>query len=699
MERGKLIKGLISFLALIIVLAILWLIPMKSDNVYINLITQGIDDNTGISFEIYSKDAYDEKYSFDTSVVGGVASVRLDYEYISFNKIVIKNADVARAVTGMKILATGIDTADYTVADMEGNILVEDNGEYVFSEEALNAVREGINNPWYLKRIIAGIIVFIYILGILYVLLKKYTDRFKAIAVTCTIFFSALFTFIYRIKGVLEKDIIISGNLIKNSTLVYIVVTMLVILLSLCIIFNKENKNSKVLIIGIYSLILFLSIFKMFFYSEKVANAPDEKAHIGYIAYLEQSGEWIPSFESMETIHAVYDDNETMQMYFEDNTVCYLNHPPLYYHIMKLADGIEFNEDGSFNANVDKMRIFSMSFVVLALIVMFYIGYTRINKIPLYHMLFAMVCTSVPMMMYSAAGVNNDSLTILTVAIFLLGIIRYVEKKRNACTYLLIAVGVSATLLTKMTAGIMVVITGLIVLISSIVKEKCIKELLSPKFLLTILIYLIPIIYYLYVYAEYGGFHPDIFAMNPEFARNSGFYTPIPERMEKGVIEYIWYFIVNFKLTWTGIFSHIVMLKTEEIWFSVQNVALIMIWFFPLFLLIKPLRKKIKYSGGIIAAYISVLITFIMQFVNAYNGYITRGYRGSYQSRYYLCAIVIFAFCIALVVQKVMEALENKGVYAKIIQNGIVSVTVIYIALLAFEDFIYFLINYTNYIT
>ena len=701
MIRGKLInkKGLISFIILIALLTGLYLIPMRADNVYINLITQNVDDNIGITFEIHSKEAYEEVYSYDTVVSGNVASVRLDYEYITFDKIAVKNTDVAQSVIGLKVLATGIDRADYIASYMDGVILEEKDGEYVFNEEALNTVREGINNPWYLKIIIAVIVVFVYILVLMYAAIKKNIGRFEAIVIFSAALFSAVCMGVFKINRLLDKEIVLRGHSFDNGWIVYAVTLLFISLLSLCVICHKESKAAKYIIISVYALILILSIFKMCFYSEKVANTPDEKAHISYVAYLEQSGEIVPEFKNINACRVIYDDNETMQLSFVDNTVCYLNHPPLYYHLMRLANGIEFNEDGSFNVNVDKMRIFSMSFVVLALIIMFYLGYTRIKKIPIYHLLFAMVCTSVPMMMYSASGIGNDSLTVLTFTVFFLGIIRYIEKKRTFLTYLLIAFGISTTLLTKMTAGIMVVIIGLVVLISSIIKEKTAKELLTPGFLLTIFIYLVPIVYYLYMYVTYGGFHPDIFAMNPEYSRQTGFYVPVLERTEKGVIEYIWYFIYNFKKTWTGISSHISLLKSEDIWFSVQNIGLVLIWFFPALLFIKSLRKKLVYSGALLAAYFSVAITFIMQLMNGYNGYITRGYRGSFQSRYYLCVIVVFAFCITLIVQKVMELLDGKGVYANIIQKCILSMTVIYIALLAFEDFIYFLINYTNYLS
>ena len=58
------------------------------------------------------------------------------------------------------------------------------------------------------------------------------------------------------------------------------------------------------------------------------------------------------------------------------------------------------------------------------------------RRIPILHMLYGLILISAPNMIYVISGVSNDALTMPAVAIFMLGIIRFYEKKYNILTYL-----------------------------------------------------------------------------------------------------------------------------------------------------------------------------------------------------------------------------------------------------------------------
>lgn len=92
----------------------------------------------------------------------------------------------------------------------------------------------------------------------------------------------------------------------------------------------------------------------------------------------------------------------------------------------------------------------------------------------------------------------------MVVAIFTLGIIRFAENKRNKLTYFLIAIGITASALTKLTTCLMLVICALFFVVKTIMEEKDIKKVFGRNFWYTLPVYLIAAAYYLFVFVEYG---------------------------------------------------------------------------------------------------------------------------------------------------------------------------------------------------
>lgn len=87
-------------------------------------------------------------------------------------------------------------------------------------------------------------------------------------------------------------------------------------------------------------------------------------------------------------------------------------------------------------------------------------------------------------MIYVISGVSNDALTMPAVAIFMLGIIRFYEKKYNILTYFVIAAGINLSLLSKLTTGMIVCIIALGIVLFTFFKEKRLSPLLIGDSLL-----------------------------------------------------------------------------------------------------------------------------------------------------------------------------------------------------------------------
>lgn len=690
-------KNIILVGCVIVLVTLIWLLPLQSRSASVRLITDGSCDGRTIEVNIYAAKAYKDLYSFHAVVSDGELTFLLPTEYLPADRIYITDEEFARCVTGMGILSNGLSVADYESASMDGEVWRQTGSEYELNDSAMKTIDDGLSNPWFFKVMLCVGVVALAVLTVVYLWMRKCFGTFRA-----TLSYGIGFTALWLIASWKHDDLFnitlnLAGKAVSNGIPVILIVITVAVLLIACVLCGSNGRFVKPLILVIYVFVLVFSVGKAVFYAEKVGNTPDEETHIAYVAYLEETGEWIPTYESMCMMQVISSDTETLHARFAEGTVNNLRHPPLYYHLIRMSNGITFDEDGTFTVDLDRVRGVSMAIATAALVLILYIGYTRLKKIPLIHLLYGMIVTGVPMMMYGISGVNNDTFTLLTISVFFLGILRFSEKKRSFFTYLLIALGVSLTLLTKMTAGIIVVIAALIVVVVTLIREKCWKELLSWQFLTTLPLYLIVAAFYLYEYAQYGSFQPSLHALNEAYAYSTGFYPPVETRTVQSLMEYIGYFFDRFIQSWWGIASHISLMKPDHYAF-LETAALSMLWLFPLLFIPKSIRRNQAYTKSVLALYVGAVVTIVMQFVNGYTGLLERGYLGGFQSRYYLCVIVMFAFSAALMVQKVFVEIPREDRWALVVRRVTVCATVFFIGLLAYEDFIYFLLHYTTYL-
>lgn len=482
---------------------------------------------------------------------------------------------------------------------------------------------------------------------------------------------------------------------------------------------GKTNKN--LLITLLYIVLLLFFAFKMYFYNAYVARFPDEISHISYVAYLQSTKKIIPEFKEI-TILRFTDKNATIahnagiteKMVFSD-TVNQLGHPPLYYHILRLSGGITVDgKSGDIYVNIYRLRYFSMMIALAAMLLLFYIGRTRVGPNAAFHFLYAVICVSIPMLAYESAGVNNDTMSFLCFTIFAFGILRFFEKRRNAGTYLLIAFGLSGCLLSKLTAGIIAFTTAFNILIYLLIKEKNIRFLLSGRFLVTVPVYLVMISYFAAVKYQTGSFQPTLAILNPDQFYISDFFTP----QYKGSMtfaEYTCYYFQEFISTWTGIVSHVSLRRYGSV-FGINNIGLFSLLFLPVVSYIGRSHEKLRDSAVVFAkcAFPAVAATMLLQFYHTCSEFMTfSGYKGGYQSRYYLCAVSFFAFS-AVAAAKTLYGAYGKGknTVVSVGENGTVPINnkskarhiavnigcVAFSFLLIYEDFVYFVLNFNKYI-
>lgn len=490
-----------------------------------------------------------------------------------------------------------------------------------------------------------------------------------------------------------------------------------------------EKRSRAKWVLAIYAFAFLFFVFKMLFYSQYVARFPDEIQHISYIAYLEETHALVPDFRSMTVL--VQDSGlvkpdtdlhlanlETLGRDFTFGTETnYLGHPPLYYQVMRLSRAVEVQGD-HIVVHILRLRLFTIAFSALAMLLILYIGYTRIGRNPYLHALYTAAVVSVPMLAYECAGVNNDSMALFGLSVFLLGLLRYSEKRRNTGTYLLIGAGVFVSFLSKLTAGMIVLIAYVLYFLFLCVREKNARLIFSRKFLAALPLYLAVAAYHLAVYVQLGSILPTYRNIDPQGFYHSIFYVPAAQRTHMGFAEYTAYYFKKFFGSWTGIGSYIVSGRAGGV-FSVNRIAVFSLWVLPLALLLLIGRRGKHASGlfALLAVYFGLAGTAVIQWLRAYHEYAdVSGYLGGFQSRYYLCGIAALALAVTALAgsgapagaetERLRAGAGAAGALPPVRPGAAVrvraavfrAVCLAFVGLLFYEDFVYFLLHFKNYL-
>lgn len=475
---------------------------------------------------------------------------------------------------------------------------------------------------------------------------------------------------------------------------------------------RNRSKRKKIIFL-VYATVFAFFIFKMFFYAHFVGRFPDEVAHISYIAYLEQEHKIIPDFKSMTILIPKEKNNDLSAVkdilvsypgpYIFGESVNYLGHPPLYYQLMRLSGGVKV-QNGVASIDIWRLRYFNMVLSAFAMLLIFYIGYSRIRDIPILHLLSATICVSVPMLAYVSAGVNNDNLALLGVSLSVLGLLRFSEHKRTFFTYSLLSIGLYISVMSKLTAGLIVLLAFALYLVFALITEKNLRFLKSKEFLVTLPVYLIAAAYFALVHMQTGSFQPSYRLLDLQGYLASDFYVPPASRTHMDFLQYAKYYIAAFLGTWTGIASNVSLLKDETALYSLPQIGLVGLLVLPLLLSLQLGKNRPERPAALalFAFYLGLIITMIVQFLRAYLEYKNiSGYLGGYQSRYYLCGIAAIALATVFAAGNIYgkeTGKQGRGPARIIRQMTVQFAAFAFVLLLLYEDFGFFLKHFTDYL-
>lgn len=491
---------------------------------------------------------------------------------------------------------------------------------------------------------------------------------------------------------------------------IFMLSALFAVLVLFVLFYDRLHISRETVVLCIYFLSLLFFSWKSFFYMTQIEDFPDENIHVAYIMQQKEDKNFLPDFFSMRQFSpGTASPDARYVKYNASERTNYLGHPPIYYNILALA-GDSYIEDGAYYVNITQFRLLSFSIALAAQILVFYLGYSRLKKEPFLHLLYAVICIGIPMHSYISAGVNNDTLSFLGVAVFAWGALRFCESKKNYSTFFLIASGIGIACMAKLTAGVLVLFATVLFLLIYLFFTRDFKVFVSKAFLFTLPVYALVAAYFIWVYLTVGAFQPTYKVINPEQFLISEFYVPVEQRMSMTFVEYIGYFIEYFFGTWIGIASHGIATRMDA------NLSVLpMIWILPAAGFLYMRKKKIRDQIFFFSMYVSALFWVGMQLMSAYRGFSeTSGYMGGFQSRYYLCASFGFAFLIARLFQSWEEkALEQKSIAEDVSdsfqpagegQKGIglksfflsrhvcAAVAILFCGCIFYEDFILFLL-------
>ena len=198
------------------------------------------------------------------------------------------------------------------------------------------------------------------------------------------------------------------------------------------------------------------------------------------------------------------------------------------------------------------------------------------------------------------------------------------------------------------------------------------------------------------VYFNYGTFQPSQRLLDEEFFKTTIFYVEESARAPWNRWDHAIHYWKSFRTTWTGIFSHVKILKGFDA-FTLDTFGISTIMYMPfLYLFSKKAKDNRKKNEKVFLkiAITAIYITMIIQFIKVSNDFQITGYTGGFQTRYYLSVAPVLVLSTTFVLRKTKSYFSNNNLLSKLTDILIW----LLLLLMLYEDFIYFLITCTDFL-
>jgi hypothetical protein len=162
-------------------------------------------------------------------------------------------------------------------------------------------------------------------------------------------------------------------------------------------------------------------------------------------------------------------------------------------------------------------------------------------------------------------------------------------------------------------------------------------------------VYAVPLAYFGMIYARYHTVQPGFTTLDRAQYLHSSFYVPLDGRQEWSVVQYLLHFWNDFINYWNLLpyMPDLQRLGMSPV--SFESIALTLTLLLPLTLLFV---RKDRLGMHLALAVAGVWLVIMLQSFTALKVFYTYGYLGGTQSRYYLCANVVFALSVIWLVER-----------------------------------------------
>ena len=430
----------------------------------------------------------------------------------------------------------------------------------------------------------------------------------------------------------LTRNLLYASDNMHIDTFLFAILIYVVILYLLQLYRTEELTSFLTAKLIIYTLFLFLAVFKVDYYKEHVHfnYPPDTIAHLSYIESLHTNPELFPKFEDM-------------YMITNKNAGNYLGHPPLYYYIMNLV----YDDNTSLIGNVENFRTMNTALFLAAILLLYYLSFNVKMGISA-HFVYLSVLTAIPMHAYLGSSITNDNLAILGALVFLVGMQRLLRQNYNNLTYFLLGLGIFVAFFGKLTAALLVFFAAIFYLLY-LLKEKTEFKISKEQIVILTLFILPVLVYQAYIMLYFHTLVPTLNATHPDEYKHSVFFIPEAQRSYLSLSEWMKMYWSNINSGWFGIHSHHSLVK-GSIFDYIGLLTLHIFAIFALFFKCKEEQKDYCLLGKIaLLAFFSVMI---VQVTFSYMSHLHSGYMGGLQTRYLLPFMVAFAILSSLFVDR-----------------------------------------------
>jgi len=403
------------------------------------------------------------------------------------------------------------------------------------------------------------------------------------------------------------------------------------------------------------SFIVFIFLLlKMTYYNDNVAFGvpPDERAHYQYAMHLESEGLLIPDFGNM-MIDGVKNNN-------------YLSHSPLYYHM----GNILFT-----NKSVAAWRTFNNYLILLSFFLVLVVVHKYYRLDFFQHLFIITAFSSLPMLAFIGASINNDGLGILSGGLFFFGVHSYFLDKQYRRGANTIVLALFLAYFSKLTVFLLVSFSFIGLLAQF--KMRCYKIFVST-YIYAVFVALFIISYQVFIINKYGAIIPSLKVTNPDAYYHFGFFVPEDLRISFTPVEWFFRMLQCFWESYFNIYAHVSLVKPLD-WISYiiifTHVAGFGILFYPADKGSEKILKSMLYA---------IIVVVMIQYGWSYVGRQSSGYTGGLQARYYLPFSMVLPFSASIVLSRLIKHRIRNLIYLLLVMC------------LIYGDFIYFMLHTTE---